>query len=173
MGTAETEDEPVWRIEARAMGAGAASGLVAGIGMGIFMQLGTDLLPVLGALVGEESALRGWVVHLLISVLYGVLFAIIVAYPLVRDLLGGVDVYDYMFGGVVYAAMVMGAGVAGTIAILPFLLELPWISIETQSTNIPGPELFGLVPAAMFGIGHVVYGAILGAGYAFLGENAG
>lgn len=171
MSDAPTDDDRLWRIETRAMGAGAASGFVAGIAMGVIIHLGTDLLPVLGALAGAPSALRGWVIHLVVSVLYGVLFAIIVAYPLVQRLLESVDIADYAFGGIVYAAMIMGAGAAGTIAILPFLLELPWVATADQSSNVPGPELVGLLPAVMFGIAHVVYGAILGTVYAMIGET--
>lgn len=173
MGSAETEDEQLWQIEARAVGAGAASGFLAGIGMGIVLHVGTELLPVLGAVAGEATAVRGWVVHLVVSVLYGMGFAIIVALPVVARFFEPAGVYDYAFGGIVYAAMVMAAGAAGTIAILPFIMELPWFGAEGQSPIVPGPELLGLVPAAMFGVGHIVYGAILGAAYASIGVAGG
>lgn len=167
MGSTETEDDQLWAIEARAVGAGAVSGFVGGIGMGIVLQLGTDLMPVLGAFAGETSVLRGWIVHLVISMLYGVLFALVVSYPLVQRFLDSVGMSDYLFGGVIYAAMIA----AVTIAMLPFVLELPWIERSAGSPFVPLPELFGLLPAAMFGLGHLVYGAILGAVYAAIGET--
>lgn len=167
MGSAETEDDQLWEIEARAVGAGAASGFVGGIGMGIILHLGTDLMPVLGAFAGETTAPRGWIVHLVMSMSYGAVFALIVSYPLIQRFLGSVGVPDYLFGGVIYAAMIA----AVTIALLPFVLELPWITASAQSPVVPGPELFGLLSAAMFGLGHLVYGAILGTVYAAIGET--
>lgn len=148
------------------VGAGAASGLVAGIAMGLVLQLGTDLLPLFGAFAGGTSILRGWLVHLTMSVLYGVVFAAIVAVPAVERLLAPEGYYEYAFAGVVYAAMAMGAGVGGTIALLPFVLELPWVT--ARGGRVPGPALVGLVPAVVFGVGHLVYGVVLGAVYAFL-----
>lgn len=171
MGSTETEDEQLWEIEARAVGAGAASGLVAGVGMGIVLQFGTDLLPVLGALAGETSVVRGWAVHLFLSMVYGAFFAVIVAYPLVDEFMDLSGTYDYAFGGLVYAAMILAAGFAGTIALLPFLLELPWVTASGQSTIVPGPSPVGLIPATMFGLGHLVYGVILGAVYAVIAES--
>lgn len=167
MGSTETEDDQLWEVEVRAVGAGAVSGFVGGIGMGIVLHVGTDLLPVLGAFAGATSALRGWIAHLVLSMLYGVLFALVVSYPLVQRFLDSVGVYDYLFGGVIYAAMIA----AVTIALLPFVLELPWITASAQAPNVPGPDLFALGSAAMFGLGHLVYGAILGVVYAAIGET--
>lgn len=165
MSGAEGEPARLWEREA--VGAGATSGFVAGIAMGLVLHLGTDLLPVFGAFAGKLSVGRGWLVHLFLSVLYGVLFAVIVAFPAVDRLLDPDGVYDYAFAGVIYAAMAMGAGAAGTIAILPFVLELPWV--QTTGSSVPGPAFGGLVPAVVFGVGHLVYGIILGALYAYLG----
>lgn len=150
-----------------ALGAGAASGVIAGIAMGVVLQLGTDLLPVLGAFVGGTSVLRGWVVHLVISTVYGVLFAVVIGNRYVNQLLDPTGIADYAFGGVVYAAMLMGAGVVGTIAILPFVTELPWTTTAGGS-NVPGPQLLGLLPAVVFGIAHVVYGVLVGVAYVVL-----
>lgn len=158
-----------WRIERRAIGAGGLSGFLAGIGMGFVLQLGTDLLPVLGAYAGNASIVRGWAVHLLISIVYGVVFALLVAHPLIASLLAPDGSYDYAFAGIVYAAMVMGAGALGTIAILPFVQELPWAT--AMGSELPGPALGGLVPAAVFGVAHVVYGGILGFCFAFFGST--
>lgn len=170
MDRMETERKPLREIEARAVGVGAVGGFVAGIGMGLIVQFGTDLLPVLGALAGELSVLRGWLVHLLISVLYGVFFAVVVAYPPVQDFIASFGVSDYVLAGITYAVMMA----AVSIAVLPFVFELPWVAAASRhpSPRVPGPALGGLIPAAVFGVGHIVYGAILGAVYALLGERA-
>lgn len=53
----------------------AIAGLGAGIFMGLFFQLTSGLLPVIGALYGTESQLIGWITHLFHSVVFGLLFA--------------------------------------------------------------------------------------------------
>lgn len=169
MGSTETEDEQLWEIEARAVGAGAASGVIAGIGMGIILHLGTELLPVIGAFAGEATVLRGWIVHLVVSMLNGVIFAVVIAYPPVTKVLNPAGPADYILGGMVYGAMVMGAGV--TVAAVLFTLQLPWMTASGQSGNVPGPALMGLLPAAMFALAHLVYGSVLGAVYAVIGET--
>lgn len=170
MGSVETEDDRLWKLEARAVGAGAAAGFVAGIGMGVVLQFGTGILPVLGGLVGRVSLLRGWVVHMFISVVYGVLFAVFVAYPPVQSFLDTFEVVDYVLAGITYAVMIA----AVTIAALPFVFEVPTMTTAARPPfpNIPGPMAGGLLPAALLGVGHIVYGAILGAIYAVIGETA-
>lgn len=169
MGSTETTDDGLWQVEARAVGAGAASGIVAGVGMGIVLQLGTELMPVFGAFAGETSALRGWLVHLVVSLLYGVLFAMIVAYPPIRSFVTELDGPEYLLMGITYAVMIA----AVTIALLPFVFELPWVqaSFQASARNVPGPDLGGLLPALVFGVAHVVYGGILGFVYAWIGST--
>lgn len=164
MDGAQTKDERLWKLEAKAIGVGAAGGIIAGVGMGLILQFGTELLPVFGAFAGETSLLRGWLVHLIISILYGVFFTIIVAYPPVQGFMESFDVTEYMLAGVTYAVMIA----AVTIAILPFIFELPWVTSASQPPfpRIPGPGIEDLVPGAIFGIAHMVYGAILGFVYA-------
>lgn len=129
------------RWQRGAVMAGAASGFGAGIAMGVVLHLGTDLLPVLGAFAGRTTVLRGWLVHIVLSVLYGVVFAVLIAFPAIERFLAPEGTYEYAFAGLIYAAMVMGAGAAGTIAVLPFVLELPWVS--TTGSAVQGPALGG------------------------------
>jgi hypothetical protein len=167
MSGVETENERLLRLEARAVGAGLAGGIVAGVGMGLVLQFGTELLPVLGAFLGETSVLRGWLVHLAIGALYGILFAVVLAYPAIQDFTEFFETPEYVFAGITYTVMMA----AVTIGILPFVFELPWTGTASDgaSPNIPGPAVAGLLPATMFAIAHVVYGAILGAVYAAVG----
>lgn len=169
---AETStDERTWSVEARAVGIGAVAGVLAGIGMGLVLQLGTELLPVFGALAGRASVLRGWLVHLVVSAAYGAFFAAILAYPPIRELVASADPTELALVGITYAVMMA----AVSIAILPFVFALPWVTAASVPPfgNVPGPGLGGLVPAAMFAIAHVVYGAILGTAWAVVGGSAG
>lgn len=164
-----TEEGSLWAKEARTVGVGAIGGLIAGIPMGLLFQFGMEIMPVLGAFAGEASALRGWTVHLTISGIYGALFTFIMAYPPVRSFMGTFRPLDYMFVGVIFAVVMAAA----TIALLPFVFELPWTTAASPgpSGDVPGPGLVGLVPAMIFGIAHLVYGAILGTAYGLVTET--
>jgi len=165
MDVLRTEQGPLWEVEVRAIGVGAVGGFVAGIAMGLILQFGTDLMPVIGALGGEPTALRGWLVHLMVSALYGASFAVIVAFPPIRDFLGTFGPLEYVMVAIVYAVTMA----AVTISLLPFVYELPWATPPGgPAEGGPGPSIGGLVPAAMFALAHVVYGAVLGVAYAFM-----
>ena len=170
MANAHSSTHPLAALEARAIGVGALAGLVAGVGMGLVLQVGTDLLPLLGAVAGETTLLRGWLVHLGVSALYGILFAVILAYPPVESFLDTFGFREYVLVGIIYGVSVA----AVSIGLLPFVFDLPWAPRPTPSASgtVPASTVGGLVPAAMFGLGHLVYGAIAGAVYAWLGPTA-
>lgn len=161
-------DEGLLRLEARAVGAGAVAGVLAGIAMGVVFELGTDVMPVLGAFAGESSALRGWLVHLVLSMLYGVAFAFIVAYPPVADFAASFGLTEWILVGVTYTVMVG----AVTLGILPFVAELPWAASDGGTPFVLGeaPGVAGILPGVAFAIGHLLFGVILGAVYATIGE---
>jgi Mg/Co/Ni transporter MgtE len=167
MAHSDADSESLGRIEARAVGAGAAAGVIAGFPMGLLLHFGTDLLPVLGTAAGETSVVRGWLVHLFVSLLYGVAFAMVLAYPPVGGLVGE-DQRDYGLAGVVYATMIA----AVTIGLLPLVLELPWVPGPIEFPNASGRPLGGLGLAAVFGVAHLVYGAVLGFAYVLVGDAA-
>lgn len=170
MESVQHEDQRLWSLEARAVGAGLVSGFLAGLPMGLILQFGTDLLPVLATIAGASSVAVGWIIHLVIAAVYGALFAVIVAYPGIHSYVAEFDVVEYTFVGITYAVMIA----AVSISILPFIFELPWVAgaAQEQLALGPGPSFGGLVPAAVFAAGHVVYGAVLGAAYAVLKERS-
>jgi hypothetical protein len=170
MESVQHEDQRLWSLEARAVGAGILSGLLAGLPMGFVLQFGTDLLPVLATIAGVSSVAVGWIIHLAVAAVYGALFAVIVAYPGIHSFVHEFDLPEYTLVGVVYAVSIA----AVSISILPFIFELPWVAgaAQEQLALAPGPSFGGLVPAGMFAAGHVVYGAVLGAGYALLKERS-
>lgn len=170
MSEVRTENEQLWKLETRSIGAGLAGGLLGGIAMGIAFHLGTEVMPVLGSFLGASSALRGWVVHLVASMFLGASFAVVLGYPAIRDFTASFDVLEYVLSGVTYVYAVA----AVTIGILPIILQLPWATAVIDPL-VPGGEsgsLAALVPAAAFALGHLLYGAILGAVYAMLDRPA-
>lgn len=169
MSSAHSENEGLWRVEARAVGVGAAAGLLGGLAMGIIFQFGTGLMSVFGAFAGNATLLRGWLVHLLISAFYGAVFAAVVGYPHVQSFMRSFDATEYVFAGVTYAVMVA----AFSIALLPFAFDLPWVAASFDSTHptVPGLVFDSIVSLVSFGIGHLVYGAILGFVYVRYGET--
>lgn len=164
----ETEEARLWQIETRAVGAGIASGFVAGVPMGLLLQFGTDLLPVLGTFLGAPSAVLGWLVHLFVAVAYGVVFATFLSHPAVQTFIPEFGPTEYVLSGIVYATFV----VAISIGILPLAFQLPWVETAggVQAAGVPGPGFAGLVPSGVFALGHLVYGAVLGAIYATFHE---
>lgn len=141
--------------------AGVVSGVIAGVGMGLVLSVGTELVPLIGALYGRESFLWGWVAHLLNSAAFGLLFSLVVSRPVVRP--DPPRVGTYLAYGLVYGALLeivtggvlfplwLRAGAAPELA-LPFF-------------PIPGTA-DQFVPAVLLGVGHLVYGALLGPAYA-------
>jgi hypothetical protein len=60
----------------RRIGAGIIGGFVGGAVFGILLQI-TDMMPLVAMVVGSESAVVGWLVHLVISAFTGVAFAVL------------------------------------------------------------------------------------------------
>jgi hypothetical protein len=56
--------------------AGVAGGLAGGVVFGILMQA-WEMLPMVAMLVDSESVAVGWLVHLVISALFGAIFAVL------------------------------------------------------------------------------------------------
>lgn len=143
----------------------AVAGLIAGVPMGLILQFGTDLLPIVGAIFGFQSLLLGWVVHLVASAVFGALFGWIVLLPIFRTLTD--TVAECILLGVVHAEslaiLMIGVVIPGTV-------ELLGVSGEgVPLLQIPGPSGEALLSAGVFAFAHLVYGVVLGAGYALLG----
>lgn len=152
---AEREDRR-WR-------AGALSGLVAGVAMGIVLHGMLGLMPTIGALVGVETALVGWTVHLSNSALFGALFVAAFDRPFFDDLRA--DVGGCLSLGVVHSAL-LGVITGG--------LLLPAAMAVEGATSLPVPTLPvpGLTASFEFGaviaVAHLIYGLVLGRVFAAL-----
>jgi hypothetical protein len=141
--------------------AGAASGLAAGAAMGVVLHGVLGLMPTIGALVGVETVLGGWVVHLFNSALFGALFVAVFDRAFFADLRG--DVGGCVSLGVMHSAL-LGMLTGG-------LLLPAAIAIE-GATSLPVPTLPvpGLTASFEFGVviavAHLVYGVVLGRTFA-------
>lgn len=118
--------------------AGVTGGLAGGVVFGLTMQAG-GVMPMVAALVGSDSSAVGWGVHLLISVFFGVAFAVVLG-PVLRGVIGATLL------GVGYGAVLW---VAGPLLLMPAR---------------PGMLLFVIDgPTLQILLGHLVSGLVLGA----------
>ncbi|WP_165978594.1 hypothetical protein, partial [Actinomadura darangshiensis] len=130
----------------RAVGYGALAGLAGGVLFGLLWGT-VDALPAVARLVGARGAVAGWVVHLVIAQLIGVSYALLFrgrGYDLVSGVGWGLS-YGFFWW------------VLGALTLLPVLLGQPprWSA--------------GAIAAAFASlVGHLAYGAALGAVYAWL-----
>ncbi|MCU4751852.1 ATP-binding protein [Halobacteria archaeon AArc-curdl1] len=134
---------PGWEL-----GVAGGCAIIAGITMGIFLEALAGSVPIIGALYGVQNAAVGWTTHLFHSVIFGVIFAALLAQPTLeryRNLTGtmGIAVAFGVFLWLVAAGVVM-----------PVWLSL--LGIETAIPNLTAPSL----------VGHVIWGAMLGGCYA-------
>lgn len=136
---------------------GALGGLVAGVAMGVVLHGALGLMPTIGALVGVETVLAGWAVHLFNSTLFGVLFVAVFDRAFFDDLRA--DVGGCLSLGVLHSAL-LGMITGG--------LLLPTAIALEGATALPIPTLPvpGLTASFEFGaiiaVAHLVYGLVLG-----------
>jgi len=141
--------------------AGAASGLVAGAFMGLVLHAALGLMPTIGALIGIETAVAGWAVHLFNSTAFGALFVAIFDRSFFDDL--SADVGGCLSLGVVHSAL-LGVITGG--------LLLPTALAVEGATSLPVPTLPvpGLTASFEFGaviaVAHLLYGLALGRAFA-------
>ncbi len=145
--------------------AGAMAGLVSGFIFGIMMQImaaptpdGTKvpMMAMVAQVVGSSSLLVGWLYHLFNSAVIGAIFGWLLG-ARVADRTG-------------YAAA-LGAGygvfwwLLGALILMPLALGMPAFAPLRMEP---------MLPVAMGSLlGHILYGAILGAGFVWLRGTAG
>jgi uncharacterized membrane protein YagU involved in acid resistance len=117
--------------------AGAVAGLGGGLVFGMLMGM-MGMLPMVAMLVGSESALVGFIVHMAISALLGIIFGLGAA----RFLTG--------LGSAIVAGLVYGViwWVLGALVLMPLMLGM------SQMVLAIGPDQW------MSLVGHLIYGAI-------------
>lgn len=122
---------------------GAYAGLAGGVVFGAMMAM-MGMLPMIGMMVGVPSALVGFLVHLVISALIGISFAL-----LFNRFLGSVS------GGLTYGLAYGGTWwLLGPLTLMPLMMGM--------GLNWNAAAASQMLPSL---VGHLVYGALLGATY--------
>jgi hypothetical protein len=145
---------------------GVAGGLVAGLAMGVMVQLVLGRMTAIGALytLGEPSLTVGWVAHLFHSALFGALFAVAGGPRLVERLVVRTPIGDTLDG---YPAGLLGGVVLAT-ALWAVNIGFVW-PVWLGTVGLGGPPVpnFAVQPL----VGHLVYGALLGLAVVALGSR--
>jgi hypothetical protein len=126
---------------------GLAGGAVFGAMMGMM-----GMLPMIGSMVGSPTVFAGAAVHLVNSALIGAGFALLFG-KAVRGIAGGVG------AGVVYG---VGWWFLGPLTLMPLFMGMG------LGVNWNAGAAASMLPSLM---GHVVYGAVLGAAFAALRQR--
>lgn len=116
---------------------GIAGSLVGGIVMGMLMSM-MGMMEMIAMIVRSESLVVGWIVHLVVSFIFGIVLGLLLAYiPWNRVLVGT------LWG--------IAAWIGGALILMPIFLGMPGMVF-----NLSGAEPW------MSMMGHILYGLIAG-----------
>lgn len=124
---------------------GGLAGLAGGVVFGLMMAM-MGMLPMIGALVGVESAAVGGLVHMVLSLIFGVIFGLAVTSPRPAPLL---------LSGIAYGVLLW---VFGALLIMPAMLGMPVMMIDAMTMQSL--------------VGHLIYGLVAGVGLWMLRRQA-
>ena len=146
---------------------GLVGGLAGAFPMGLVMHFVIDFMPLTGAVYGMGSVLGGWIAHMVNGAVLGVVFAWLIGRPFIDELTNTATGIVGM--GIGYGAF-LGLATGGVV--LPLAVNALAIE-ELPVPLLPVPGVIEPVTIALaFALSHLVYGAVLGATYAFLtGES--
>ena len=122
--------------------AGIAAGLIGGLVFGVMMAL-MGMLPMVGMLVRVESAVVGFVVHMLISGGIGAVYGLVAA-RLPQS--AGVTAVAGIANGVIW-------WVLGALILMPLMLgmtEMIFVIGSMQWSSLMGHVIFGVIAAFAF-----------------------
>jgi uncharacterized membrane protein YagU involved in acid resistance len=130
----------------RAVLNGVLGGIAGGIVFGIMMAT-QGMLPMVGMLIGQDNAVVGFFVHMVISVIIGAVFGL--AAPRLPRVTWGVVLVVGAIYGVIW-------WVLGALVMMPLMLGM-----NDMVFSIGQPQIMSL-------IGHMVFGVILAGVYKVL-----
>lgn len=126
---------------------GVLASLAGGAVMGMLMQM-MGMIPMIAMLAGSQSVVVGWIVHLAISALFGVVYPVLFAK--MQNQWGAGLIYGfiwYLLGPLTLMPLFMGMGVQWNIA---------------------------AISGSMFSfMGHLIYGLVLGLVFRLVERQAG
>lgn len=146
---ATTTSTTAGRIAApRAVTLGVAGGIVGGIAFGVLMAI-QGMLPMVAALIGSDSAVVGFGVHLTISAGAGLLLGLavaavpaFVATPLVAAATGALYGVAWWIGGaLILMPLMLGMG------------EMVLVIEQAQVESLVGHLVFGVIAALVVHVG--------------------
>lgn len=117
--------------------AGVVGGLAAGMVFGMLMQM-MGMMPMVAMLVGSDSMAVGWLVHLAISALFGVVYAVLLGSR------AGSRAMTLVLG----AVFGMVLWLVGPLLLMPAKLGMPLLQVDATALQSL--------------MGHVIYGVVLG-----------
>ena len=127
---------------------GVYGGLAGGVIFGAMMGM-MGMLPMIGKMVGHPSAITGFLVHLVISALIGVSFAV-VFHRFVHAAIAGLG-YGLLYGGAWWFL--------GPLTLMPLFMGM------SLGVNWNATAASQMLPSL---VGHLIYGTILGLSYVWL-----
>lgn len=134
-------------MTAARLAGGAVGGVAGGLVFGALMQM-MGMMAMIGGMMGEPSAATGWLIHIGISVVIGLIYAVTLG--------GAADTLGRGAGlGLVYGVVWW---VLGPLLIMPAMMGMPVFQLSQQS-------LMSLM-------GHLVYGIVLGLVFAGVRQSA-
>lgn len=120
---------------------GVMSSLIGGIVFGILMTM-LGMMPTIAGMVGSHSIVVGWIVHLMISAIFGVIFGLLVRKPKSGPILG------LIYGTVLWF-------------LFPFVMIPMMMGMHAMQWS---------QSSMMSLMGHLLYGLILGISYRMMGK---
>jgi hypothetical protein len=140
--SASTLDQNLSLSPVKLATSGAIAGLAGGAVFGIMMGM-MNMLPMVGMLVRQENAVFGFIVHMLISAVFGAIYGLIAgrfAINATNALIGGI------VNGVVW-------WVLGALVLMPLMLGMAamvFVIGQSQWMSLLGHLIYGLVTSFVF-----------------------
>lgn len=145
MATTSVTQPATTALAVRAL-TGAAAGIAGGIMFGLLMQM-MGMIPMVAQLVGSDSSAVGWLVHLAISAFIGATYGILFARYAARPMPAAVT-------GLLYGA---AWWIIGALLLMPARLGMPTFTFNSAAWQSL--------------MGHLLFGFVLGLGYAILSRR--
>lgn len=145
-------DEDI-EMSARELKWGAYGGVVGGVIFGAMMGM-MGMLPMIGSMVGQPTAAVGFLVHMGNSVIIGLGFAIVLG----------------RFVGGLSSSVGAGLAYGGAWWVLGPLTMMPLFMGMGLGVNWNAAAAVAMLPSLA---GHLMYGSVLGATYAWLSQRDG